>query len=293
MNKVKKIAALFCIIMSAICLPNHTASKKYAIYQDLHKLTGYDDIVTYSYYIKRLSESTYFLSRLCKHNYYYKPCNVITQEDFVQIESVLFLHHRTKACLQSMIQTKSLQPILLLLQDTRHYYYLQDSSFMYELFLLIFTIHKQIIFNECEENPHVLKHITLDTILEISERINQLPIAEVLNAIDMLVKELPPFLEKYEFHSTITWKAWFKKYWWVPPVFGAWFGLRILLSLQRPQFYYSSYLSPKPQIPLQPIITNDPALLEIRRNRKRLNVLLKFNINTLIFNKNMVSSSSS
>ena len=163
-----------------------------------------------------------------------------------------------------MLQSESLKPLLTLLHEIKNYRSLQDNLFIHELFLLLFTIHKQIIFNECEENSHSLKHTTLETIIEISEKINQLPIAKVLNAIDMLVKELPPFLAKYEFHSAISWKAWFKKYWWVPPVFGAWFGLRILLSLQRPQFYYSSYLSPKPQIPLQPIITNDPALLEIR-----------------------------
>jgi len=265
MNKVKKIAALLCIVMSAVSLPNHMFPKKYTIYQDLHTLTCYSDIVTYFYYSRRLSESTCFLSRLCKQNYCYKPCNVILQGDFIQIESVLFFHHRTKTCLHRMLQTESLQPLLLLLQDIRHYHYLQDTLFVYELFLLIFTVHKQILFHECEDSSHTLTKTTLNTIIEISEKINQLPIAEVLNAIDMLVKELPPFLEKYEFNSAISWKAWFKKYWWVPPVFGAWFGLRILLSLQRPQFYYSSYLSPKPQIPLQPIMTNDPALLEIRK----------------------------
>ena len=128
----------------------------------------------------------------------------------------------------------------------------------------MFTIHKQILFHECEESSHILKKTTFETILEISERINQLPIAEVLSAIDMLVTELPPFLEKYELHSTLTWKNWLKKYWWVPPVFGAWFGLKILLHLQRQQFYYSPYI-PRPSIPLEPIITNDPALLEIRQ----------------------------
>jgi hypothetical protein len=101
----------------------------------------------------------------------------------------------------------------------------------------------------------------------INNIISQLPIAEVLNAIDMLVNELPPFIEKYELNSQITWKNWLKKYWWVPPVFGIWFGLKILLKLQRPYYFYSTYLSPlspRPQIPLEPIITNDPALLEIR-----------------------------
>jgi hypothetical protein len=166
-----------------------------------------------------------------------------------------------------MVGSESIAPLLLLLKKVKKYHLLQDYQFFHEFFLLIFTVHKQILFNECEGEAYSLKKTTLTTILEISEKINQLPIAEVLSAIDMLVTELPPFLEKYEFHSTITWKNWFKKYWWVPPVFGAWFGLKILLHLQRQQFYYSPYISPKPQISLQPIITNDPALLEIRQDQ--------------------------
>jgi len=127
------------------------------------------------------------------------------------------------------------------------------------------NLYKLILLRKCKEDSHILMKTALNNLLEISEKINQLPIAEILNTIDMLAKELPPFLEKYEFHSKITWKAWLKKYWWVPPIFIGWFGLKVLLNLQRPYFYYSSYLLPRPQIPLQPIITNDPALLEIRK----------------------------
>ena len=79
----------------------------------------------------------------------------------------------------------------------------------------------------------------------------------------MLVTELPPFLEKYEFNSKMSWKAWAKKYWWVPPVFGVWFSLKILLHLQRPQYYFSNYSMPKPSMNIPPIITDDPVLQEI------------------------------
>jgi hypothetical protein len=135
--------------------------------------------------------------------------------------------------------------------------------------LLYHILYKQFFLHEYKKNSHTLIRTAIKNLLEISEKINQLPITEILNTIDMLAKELPPFLEKYEFHSKITWKAWLKKYWWVPPIFIGWFGLKILLTLQRPHFYYSSYLLPRPQIPLQPIITNDPALLEIRGDKSK------------------------
>jgi hypothetical protein len=162
-----------------------------------------------------------------------------------------------------MQKTSSLKPVILLLREIKLYSHHHDEAFIREFFLLIFTVHKQILLNECKENPQALKTVNLETILEISEKINQLPIAEILNAINMLIIELPPFLEKYEFHSSITWKEWLKKYWWVPPIFGGWFALKILLSLQRPHYYFSPYLSSRPSTPLPPMTTNDPVLAEI------------------------------
>jgi len=167
-----------------------------------------------------------------------------------------------------MLVTQSLKPLLLLLQNVQIHRHIDNNRFIHELFLLVFTVHKQILFHECEETSYSLKKTTLNTILEISEKINQLPIAEVLNAIDMLVTELPPFLEKYEFNSKMTWKAWLRKYWWVLPIFGSWFGLKVLLSLQRPHYYFSPYLSPRPSTPLQEVIITDPALLEIKRDQE-------------------------
>jgi hypothetical protein len=88
----------------------------------------------------------------------------------------------------------------------------------------------------------------------------------------MLMTELPPLLEKYEFNSKMTWQNWLKKYWWVPPIFGIWFGLKILLNMQRHHYYFSPYLRPRPGIPLDhPVIvtSNDPYWSEISREKKK------------------------
>jgi hypothetical protein len=149
------------------------------------------------------------------------------------------------------------------LQEIKRSPYLHDHVCIHEISLLIFTIQKHIILHEYGKRPQSLKTITLETILEISDKINQLPIAEVLNAIDLLVTEIPPFLEKYEFYSKKNWKEWLKKHWWVPPVFTVWFSLKVLLRLQKSHYYFPSYFPPRPTIPLPPIITNDSTLQEI------------------------------
>jgi len=265
MLKEKKIVLLFFITINAIIAPNQNDLEKCCLSQNIYTPTDYTDAVIYFYSIKQLFHSIDFLSALDSKSYCYKPCYVVIQQHCIQIDSIIFFHPTIKACLEQMINAESLQPLIILLQQTP-YHIVKNKFFMYEYFLLIFTIYRQFFFQDCKEISDLLTKTTLNTIMEISEKLNDLPIAEVLNAIDMLAKELPPFLEKYELNSSLTWKVWVKKYWWVPPIFTGWFGLKILLSLQRPRFYYSSYLSPRPQIALQPIITNDPVLLEIKKS---------------------------
>ncbi len=227
-------------------------------------------LTAYFHSIKCLAFSTYFLSRLDEHNYCYNLCNCIDQNTCIQIDSTQFTDKKIKLCIQKMCETSSLKPIVALLKKTG-FYCDNNSQFSYELFLLLFTVYKQILLQECGENKQTLKNTSLATIIELGEKINQLPIAEVLTTIDMLMTELPPFLEKYEFNSTISWKKWIKKYWWVPPIVGGWFTLRVLLNFQRSHYYFPSY-RPRPSRPAVPTnyphqtISNDPAWDEICRN---------------------------
>jgi len=221
----------------------------------------------YFSYLKYLSISIYFLSHLHKKNYRYKPCNTIEQKNCIQIDSTLFFHPKIRSCFHKVLHTKSVQPIIQLLQETIHPSNFRNTIFVHEIFLLIFTVYKQILLQECKEHDHVLKKTTLTTIVEVGDKINQLPIAEVLSAIDMLMTELPPFLEKYELNSAITWRTWIKKYWWVPPVFGGWFGLKILLNFQQSYYYDYRYgYARPPRLSTDTIIT-DPELLKITKDK--------------------------
>jgi hypothetical protein len=211
--------------------------------------------------------SFYFLSHLSQHNYRYIPCNARQEDDYIQIDTTLFFHPKTKSCLCKVLQTGSLNPIVTLLKEATYAAHVKDHALVHETFLLIFTVHKQILFQQCKEHHHFLKKTTVNTLVEVSDKINQLPIAEVLDAIDMLMTELPPFLEKYELTSTITWRNWLKKYWWVPPVFGGWFGLRILLNFQKIYDYDKRHHYSRPPRLYDTVIT-DPELLKITREQE-------------------------
>ncbi len=264
------IAPIFISLQSGVPLKENALSFPLAlsVFAKQKCIEGLSGLKKHTYCIPCLTKSINFLSRLHKQQYHYAPCNITEQADSIQLGPVTFSHPTICNSLKQAIAAESLKPIILLLQYTQHNINAQSSHFLHETLILIFAVHKHILFDECAQHHHPIKKSTLETIIAINNIINQLPIAEVLSAIDMLVNELPPFIEKYELNSKITWKNWLKKYWWVPPIFGVWFGLKILLKLQRPYYFYTPYLSPlapRPQIPLEPIITNDPALLEIRK----------------------------
>jgi hypothetical protein len=216
----------------------------------------------YYSYLTQLSKAHDFLCSLGIKNYRYIPCNCDTKDGLMHADVAFFSDQRIIDCLQRMEQQASLTP-LLQLSSSLYSYTPQQTPFIKELALLLFIIYKQILLEEYKKSPEMLKASTINSIVEMSEKINQLPIGEILNTIDMLAKELPPFLEKYEFNSPLSWKQWLKKYWWVPPVFGGWFALKILLSLQRPHYYLSPYLSSRPSVYLPHTETDDPVLQEI------------------------------
>ena len=270
MKKVVTIAILLFIYTTAIILPYQTMPQTIASLQNVKKRIYYHDIVTHAYCITCLTKTTDLLSCLDQQQYHYKPCNMCEQQNYIQIDAAIFSHRIIRSCIKKIVETESLQPLITLVHKVKKHNLIHNNRFFHEFLILIFTIYKQILFKECETKPHNVKKSTLETIMLANNIINQLPIAEILSAIDMLVTELPPFFEKYELNSKISWKKWLQKYWWVPPVFGIWFGLKILFKLQRPYFLYSPYyspLTPRPQIPLEPIITNDPMLLEIREKK--------------------------
>jgi hypothetical protein len=273
MQKIKLVALILCLLTYEILFHNYLFAsapilKKLAYqYNCLQK--KYNDLVTYCNCMRCVARSLDFLSLLDKQQYCFSLCNCIRDTHCIQIDTTRFFNPQVKACIQKMERTQSLKPLIALLRKTQKNYPYHNNQLIHEIFLLIFAIHKQIFLEKYQDKPQTFKKVDLNTILEISERINQLPIAEVLNAIDMLITELPPFLEKYEFNSKISWKDWLKKYWWVPPIFGGWFALKILLSLQRPHYYFSPYLSSRPTMPLPPITTNDPVLAEIIVDKKK------------------------
>lgn len=57
--------------------------------------------------------------------------------------------------------------------------------------------------------------------------VDQVQVEEVLQMLDMILAELPVFIEKYELNSGLSWQEWKKKYWLLAPAGGLILGLKI------------------------------------------------------------------
>lgn len=227
--------------------------------------TKLTDIISYAisptcllnnyYFVTRLKDAIALLHKIPKDIIQELPFEQLTRSDNITINQSI----------TNIKNTKKLHAFFLCWHNVTNYQVIIDEKFFTEFA----TLTCKLLCLVTKTTIDKTKTSTLETIINISQKIDKLPLSEILHTIDMLTDELPAFLEKYEFNSTISWKAWLKKYWWIPPVTTFWFGLKILIKFQHKPNYltYGYYQQPIPT----PIITNDPALLEIMRKQETIN----------------------
>jgi hypothetical protein len=139
-------------------------------------------------------------------------------------------------CQMNIIETKSVIPLIQLWhKENTLMLFKKDELFLREFLILVYKASGEMMVNSLthEENEHMRDIIS--QILTVYQKIDSLPLEEILNAIDVLADEMPYLLEKYELTSSMTWKNWFAKYWWAPPLilgtiaFKIWFQNRMRL----------------------------------------------------------------
>ena len=145
---------------------------------------------------------------------------------------ILFRHERIRECIETMELEKSTEPLFLLWYEFTHYKYLSDHHFLEEFIKLIFIAYKNIVIN-CTQEKKSLTQKTIEQLIQLYEKLDSLPLEEILNAIDTLALELPIISEKYELNSDMPWKQWLRKYWWAPPLIIGTITVRFLYLWQK------------------------------------------------------------
>lgn len=209
-----------------------TSFKKPILIVD-HVKMGYTESVTNRfYYVHRLQKSVKKI--LCNKQdtaLFFKHINhIISAVD----EKISFSHEYINDAVKDMESERNLNSFENLWHAFEHYKCIEDVLFVREFSKLVFILHKNKIMNSyITHSKQVITDCTMQQLIDLYNKLDSLPLEELLNAIDVLTNEFPAINEKFEINSDMTWRQWLKKYWWAPPLIFGTFALKSLITVKN------------------------------------------------------------
>ena len=164
------------------------------------------------YHIQRLVKPMFFLAELYKKN-----ALAINREleKLPIVDNAHFKHEHIKTCCAAIRDQQGLFPLFALWQCIVSYRYLTDQSLVSEFITLLIIVYKTYIMPLYRSES---ERIT-NSFLQLYENLDAVPLTELLNILDTLVDQLDEVITSYELDDPkLSWKDWFKKYWWLPPI---------------------------------------------------------------------------
>ncbi len=229
-NLIKEFTKLLFRIQHSM-LHHSSIQKKQAPFDINFSLEGttYTEAITIrSYYAQRLAAKFQYLHDvICTPSAFFDEqenncnCHFVSHYTFQNKDII--------ECVSQMEKTQKLTPLLSLAKEFANYKLILNDIFLKEFIHITFIAFRNLYINNINlQKPLIQKSFT-QFITNIYNNLDNLPLEEILEAIDLLHDELPPILEKYEFNSKISWKKWLRKYWWLPPALGVVVGIQLYL----------------------------------------------------------------
>ena len=234
-------------------LPNNTliAQVTQGMHSDL-----LDHIALRFYYIQRLDRSVKIIQWLNKNklitpNFFDERIEKCSSNICIDQECTL-THKKIISCIERLQEQGTLVPMIELWNDITHFQMITDDIIIKEFSYLIFHFLKKII-HQNNFTRHAPQAEQLANIMKLNQPLESLNIEQVLGILDILIEQLPEFVELYELNSKLTWKQWFKKYWLTAPITASIILLKIYFiinnqpqdSIQLEEFQKNSFTSAK------------------------------------------------
>jgi hypothetical protein len=119
-------------------------------------------------------------------------------------------------CIAAIREQQNLDPLFKIWHHFASYKFINDAEFLREFVTLVYIIYHQLC-NEVVAAGDVRNQPSVEEVLDLYEKISQLPIPELLNALDAVIDQFIDIMEEYEMQASMDWWTWLKKYWWIPP----------------------------------------------------------------------------
>lgn len=167
-----------------------------------------EEIIKGYYYIKRMTPALKLLEDLETKGILNLKFLYKMNEKEIVIEELVFFQQNSKELILSVVQNNSINPLEDIWEDFLRYRYIDNEKLLKEIGCFFVFILKRAAENfKCNS----VKKIKLQDLQYMS-------LEEVLDILDILIDELPAFIEKYELDSEMEWGHWLRKYWLLAPI---------------------------------------------------------------------------
>lgn len=178
-------------------------------------------------FLKRLQQAVRILNLMEKAGSLVIPLDVECQERSLRWCNTTFYSMQMVMCIDHLCMQKKLEPLFCvwssLVFSKQHKESLLIHEFTKVVLVLIYASLQEHFTLAHEE---LLVRASLDM-----KNLDALTLEELLVILDLLVDEIPDFLEKVELtNHQLSWGDWAKKYWLIAPVSAVIAGIKIYLS---------------------------------------------------------------
>lgn len=182
-------------------LPHNRPKQQYHKFADQKQVTT-DEIALNYYLIQRLDKAIETLSAA-----QFQPFE-LAQKNGTAVDYSIensFSHERVSDCFSQMLIQKNLTPLLHMWEEFIHFRHAGDSLFFKEMLMMLFTVYKELLFAKLQQESETIITTEMNTILDLYEHIDELPLDEILKAIDLTTDKLV-LLQNIEKKKTDNWR---------------------------------------------------------------------------------------
>lgn len=181
-----------------------------------------NNIILRFYHLKRLEPSLTCLHHLDTHKV--SPFLDTYQTEELCAQSTLYTTHLLDM-ISAIQKQKSLKPLFSFWNGLAHYKHMHNETTLRE-FAQLTTLFLQTTIQHLDKQQ--ANHPKQSSTIFLQD-LTTMPLEDILDLLDILVEQLPGFIENTELNSTMKWKEWLKKYWLMGPISTLIFAIRIYI----------------------------------------------------------------
>ncbi len=176
---------------------------------------------------KLLQRATHMLKLMDKSGMLVIPSDIQCQDNSVRWAETTFYTTQMIMCIDHLCMHKNIEPLLctwsaLIFSKSQHKAAIVQEFTKAMLVLMYASLQHHF----SRSQAAVLVRSSYDV-----KTLDSLSLEELLVILDLLVDEIPEFLEKLELNNQeLSWQAWAKKYWLVAPFTALMVGIKVYLS---------------------------------------------------------------